>query len=109
MKLHAEINLPERIKVQRQPLIKEYMVELGTKASKKVGHQGSHNQVIKGDKGKKKRTRKSKYVNPDSDESDDETASIKFPPSPKLILSKYIDIRKGRENGGVIYWECKAG
>ena len=61
-------------------------------------------------KGKKRRVRNySKYVNPDSDESDDEPAVIRFPPSPKLILSKYIDIRKGRENGGAVYWEWKAG
>jgi hypothetical protein len=57
----------------------------------------------------KRRIRNFKYVNPDSDESDDEPAVIRFPPSPKLILSKYIDIRKGRENGGVVYWEWKAG
>ncbi len=108
MKLHAEINQPERIKTQRQPLIKEYMVGLGTKATKS-GCEDSCKEIQKGNKSKKRRTRNLNYVNPDSEESDNESAEIRFPPSPKLILSKYIDIRKGRENGGVIYWEWKAG
>ncbi len=84
------------------------MVGLGIKASNKLGCADEREQIQKGNKSKKRRIRNFKYVNPDSDESDDEPAVIRFPTSPKLILSKYIDIRKGRD-GGVIYWKWKAG
>ncbi len=101
MKLHSEINQPERISTMRQPLIKEFMVRLD------IGAQEGTNQldcelIQKGDKRKYKRTiRRSKYVNPCPDESDTETPVIMFPPSPSQVFSKYIAIKKNKY-GGVV-------
>ncbi len=96
----------------RQPLIKEFMVRLD------VGAQGRPTQqdcepMQKGNEGRNKRKKRtikcSKYTNPCPDNSDKETPVIRFPPSPRQIISKYIVMRKNKEYGGVIYWEWKAG
>ena len=108
MKLHTEINQPERIKTLRQPLIREYMVRTKDKQVPEIEEEpGQH--IHKGNKGSKRGRNKSKYVNPDSDSSDSEPAVIRFPPHPKSIVSKYIKVVGNGKDGEVVYWEWKAG
>ena len=107
MKLHTEINLPERIKTMRQPLIKEFMVRTKGKLEPEIEELSQYTH--KGNKGNKRGRNKSKYVNPDSDSSDSEPAVIRFPPHPKIIVSKYIKVVGNGKDGEVVYWEWKAG
>ncbi len=56
-------------------------------------------------KSKKRKIYHSKYTNPESGESDDETATIRNPPASEVIFPRHIDVRNGRYSGGVVYWE----
>ena len=106
LKLHSEINQPERIRSFRQPLIKEFMIKA------KRGH-GPDDPA--GPIGACKRTRTNKvnerisnYSNPDPDQGEDEEAVIRNPPTAEKILAELVSV-KGGGNGQPIYWEWKAG
>jgi hypothetical protein len=108
MKLHAEINSPERVKTFRQPLIKEFLKK---REDRPRGDEGARDEpVLEGlKKGNKRRTYHSKYSNPDSEESEDDSAAIRNPPTPEVIFARHINVRNREGSGGVVYWEWKAG
>ena len=107
LKLHSEIIRPERVRSLRQPLIKEFMsvTKRGQKprAGKEPDDEHKGNNV-----NKSKKSRTSRYTNPDPDPSDDEEVVIKNPPSAGRIFAEFISV-KGGGNGQPIYWEWKAG
>ena len=108
MKLHAEINSPERVKTFRQPLIKEFLKK---REDRPRGNEGPRDEPdLEGlKKGNKRRTYHSKYSNPDSEESEDDSAAIRNPPTPEVIFARHINVRNREGSGGVVYWEWKAG
>ncbi len=108
MKLHAEINSPERVKTFRQPLIKEFLKKKEVHPRRNKEPKDGHDiESLK--KGKNSRASHSKYTNPDSEESEDETVRIRNPPAPEVIFSRHINVRNLGGSGGVVYWEWKAG
>ena len=65
-------------------------------------------------KKRKKRTPRSRYINPgrdsDSEEDEDKVPRIKNPPNPEIVFKKYIKTTvEGERGGNVLYWEWKAG
>ena len=99
LKLHTEINLPDRVKTLRKPSIKSYMV--------KMLEAKTSSTIVNRKKGKKGISRRSKYVNPESEDSDDEDKPIRFPPPPERVFSRHIEVKN--RAGQCTYWEWKAG
>jgi hypothetical protein len=106
LKLHSEINQPERIKNFRQPLIKEFMIKIkkGQGLDDRAGPLGVSRRTWTN----KVNERISKYSNPDPEQGEDEEAVIRNPPAAKEIFSEFFSVKRGG-NGQPIYWEWKAG
>ncbi len=104
LKLHTEINLPVRVKALRQPSIKSFMVKLGKSKDLDPIAEG---QSLRSSQGHKRKTKRSRYVNPVSESSDDEDVTIRNPPLPGKVFSRHIEIKS--RAGQVTYWEWKAG
>jgi len=107
LKLHTEINLPDRVKTLRQPSIKSYMVKIGNRTEELEVKTSC--TIVNRKKGKKGTLRRSKYVNPESEDSDDddEEKPMRFPPPPERVYSKHIEVKN--RAGQCTYWEWKAG
>ena len=105
LRLHTEINLPSRVKTLSQPSIRSFMVRTVKRGGKL--EEEDMNKVIKRTQGKKRISRRSKYVNPESEASEDEAVPIRCPPPPERIFSRHIEVKS--RAGQVTYWEWKAG
>ena len=101
LKVHSGVSMAARSVELRQTSIKSFMKE---------AEDADKDPETTEKKKRKKRTPRSKYVNPgrdsDNEEDEDKAPRIKNPPNPEIVFKRYIETTVvGERGGGMSYTE----